>query len=277
MLPISKVSAAVAMLGLGLLARAQSPVTAQVSPKRIANVQDPAAVDRGHKTFESNCAFCHGGSAKGGESGPDLLRSVTVLDDEGGDKIGPVVHGSRVDKGMPKFPLTDAQISDISAFLHDRVHAAAQRGSYKILNIVTGDPKKGDAYFHGAGGCAGCHSVDGDLAHIGSKFDAVNLQQKIIMPREWRGRRNPGAIPNKQLTTVDITLASGEKVTGSLVALDDFYIGIRDQNGDYRSFTRKGNVPKLEIHDPLKAHTDMLTKYTDADIHNLTAYLVNVK
>ena len=31
------------------------------------------------------------------------------------------------------------------------------------------------------------------------------------------------------------------------------------------------------MHDPLKAHTDMLKKYTDADIHNLTAYLVTLK
>jgi cytochrome c oxidase cbb3-type subunit III len=29
--------------------------------------------------------------------------------------------------------------------------------------------------------------------------------------------------------------------------------------------------------DPLQAHTDMLMKYSDADIHNLTAYLVTLK
>ena len=33
----------------------------------------------------------------------------------------------------------------------------------------------------------------------------------------------------------------------------------------------------MEVHDPLKAHTDMLRKYTDADIHNVTAYLVTLK
>jgi cytochrome c oxidase cbb3-type subunit III len=31
------------------------------------------------------------------------------------------------------------------------------------------------------------------------------------------------------------------------------------------------------LHDPLKAHYDMLMKYKDSDIHNLTAYLVTVK
>ena len=33
----------------------------------------------------------------------------------------------------------------------------------------------------------------------------------------------------------------------------------------------------MEIRDPLKVHTDMLAKYTDADIHNVTAYLVTLK
>src|ERR1039457_4317374 len=68
---------------------------------------DPAAVERGQKIFQSNCSFCHGANAKGGESGPDLLRSILVLHDENGDKIGPVVHNGRLDKGMPKFPLSE--------------------------------------------------------------------------------------------------------------------------------------------------------------------------
>ena len=40
---------------------------------------------------------------------------------------------------------------------------------------------------------------------------------------------------------------------------------------------RDGATPKVEIHDPLQAHLDLLRKYTDADIHNVTAYLVTLK
>ena len=50
-----------------------------------------------------------------------------------------------------------------------------------------------------------------------------------------------------------------------------------DANGEYRSFSRDGNTPRVEINNPLKAHTDLLPKYTDADIHNVTAYLVTLK
>jgi len=76
---------------------------------------------------------------------------------------------------------------------------------------------------------------------------------------------------------VTVTLASGEKVSGTLDRVDDFSVSLRDSSGDYRSFTREGAVPAVEIHDPLKAHTDLLAKYTDADIHNVTAYLVTLK
>ena len=69
-------------------------------------VYDQATLDAGKRLFSANCAFCHGSSAKGGESGPDLLRSVTVLHDEDGELIGKVLQNGRVDKGMPKFTFT---------------------------------------------------------------------------------------------------------------------------------------------------------------------------
>ena len=39
------------------------------------------------------CAFCHGDDARGGDGGPNLLRSQIVLDDQKGELIGNVVHG----------------------------------------------------------------------------------------------------------------------------------------------------------------------------------------
>ena len=74
-----------------------------------------------------------------------------------------------------------------------------------------------------------------------------------------------------------VTPSSGPAVSGTLDRVDDFSVSLRDASGDYHSFTREGASPKVEIHDPLKAHSDLLGKYTDADIHNLTAYLVTLK
>jgi cytochrome c oxidase cbb3-type subunit III len=50
----------------------------------------------------------------------------------------------------------------------------------------------------------------------------------------------------------------------------------RSPAGDYRTFRRAANV-KVEVRDPLAAHHELLDQHTDADMHNLLAYLVTLK
>ena len=63
---------------------------------------DQAAADRGKQIFVPACGFCHGPDARG-KSGPDLLRSTLVRDDHG-SQIGPVIHAGRPDRGMRLSP-----------------------------------------------------------------------------------------------------------------------------------------------------------------------------
>jgi mono/diheme cytochrome c family protein len=243
--------------------------------------QDPAAVARGAKVFAVNCAGCHGPGAKGGPGAPDLVRSVLVLDDEKGILIAPVIRNGRPDKGMPKFALSEQQISDVVAWLHLQTYTAGHRTTYMFRDIVTGNAQKGEAYFNGAGKCNTCHSATGDLAGIGKKYDPLSLQSRWLHPREAsgrRGRRASGKEPRGSAPTVTVTLASGQSISGRLDHIDDFVVSLRDAQGDFHSFSLNGtNPPRVEIHDPLQAHTEMLGKYTDADIHNVTAYLVTLK
>jgi mono/diheme cytochrome c family protein len=234
---------------------------------------DPASVDRGRQTFGATCGFCHGTSGKGGEKGPDLLRSVLVLDDVNGKSIGPVILKGRQEKGMPRFALTQAQILDIANFLHSSILSAEDRDNYKILNIVTGDPKAGAAYFQS--NCASCHSVTGDLKGIATKYEPVTLQGKFIEPNQsWTEGNPPHTV---SAVSVTVTLPSGETVSGEPVTVDDFTVSLRDKDGNYHSFRRTKSGPKVEIHNRLQAHLDLLTRYSDDDIHNLTAYLVTLK
>jgi len=235
---------------------------------------DAATLERGKTTFVAQCAACHGSNAKGGENGPDLIRSVQVIDDDNGNLIGPIVRGARQAQGMPKFDISQGQLSDIVAFLHEGVRAAAERGTYKILNIVTGNAGAGEAYFNGAGKCNTCHSPTGDLKGIGAKYDPITLQGRFLMPvggRTANQRRTIAPI------VVTVMLPSGLSFKGTLERIDDFTVSLTDTNGDYHSFARNGAVPKVDLKDPLKTHYDMLAKYTDADMHNLTAYLVTLK
>jgi cytochrome c oxidase cbb3-type subunit III len=267
----------------------QAGKTAAAGDKSLTNAaaiagskQDPAAVERGGKVFATSCAGCHGPSGRGGPGAPDLVRSLLVLDDEKGILIAPVVREGRPDKGMPKLGLTEPQIADVVAWLHLQTYAAGHRGTYTFQNIVTGDAQKGKIYFNSGGKCSTCHSVTGDLAGIGRKYDAFSLQSRWLQPRNSRGRRGRGGeastTSSKSEPTVKVTLASGESFSGTLDHIDDFTVSLHNSNGEFRSFARDtATPPQVEVHDPLQAHTDLLRKYTDADIHNVTAYLVTLK
>ena len=262
----------------GAAAGAQNRTSAIGNFLAIGAPPDPAAVERGEKLFVANCAFCHGTNAKGGATGPDLVRSVLVLHDEGtGKDIGPVILNGRPAKGMPKFDFTEAQIKDIAAFLRSRNQAAANRMDYKILNINTGDPKAGEAYFNAH--CANCHSATGDLAHIASKDDAPTLQNKFLYPLEHHYPGMPGPPPDPRTEkTVTVTLPSGESFSGKLDHIDDFSVAMTDSSGEYHSWLLDGATGvRVEIHDPLKAHEELLKQYTDADMHNVLAYLETLK
>jgi len=195
-----------------------------------------------------------------------------VLHDEKGELIGPVLKEGRPDKGMPPFPsLTMDQISDLAQFLHMRVEQSANRGLYVVENIVSGDARAGEAYFNGEGRCNTCHSPTGDLAHIASRLQPVELQSAFLWPGSPAGERGRGARGSQ----VTVTLPEGQSITGTLKRMDDFDVSMYDSAGGYHSWPR--DEVKVELKNNLAAHRALLDRYTDADIHNLLAYLVTLK
>ena len=239
---------------------------------------DPAAIERGKAVYGVQCAFCHGSDARGGEGGPNLLRSELALNDRKGELIAPVVQNGRVDGGMPKFPLTNAQIEDIAAYVHSFRVSGYDAVRNSPTTILVGDAKSGQAYFQTK--CASCHSVTGDLKGIGAKFeDPKLLQNFFLMPGGGRGGfgGGGGAPSNIPPTTVTVSFAGGQKLEGRLGRIDDFIVTLTLADGTQRTVRRDGDTPRVEIHDPLQPHKDLLPVYTDKNIHDLTAYLVTVK
>lgn len=219
-----------------------------------------------------------GYSAQKGRSNPALVRSTVVLHDQGtGKEIGPVIHNGRPGKGMPAFPnFTDAQIHDIAQFLLGRTQAAANRMDYTIQNIVTGDPKAGEAYFQAH--CADCHSPTGDLAHIAKKYEPVALQTRFLYP-QTSNFFGMGPPPDpRSLKHVTVTLPSGQTYSGVLVRIDDFSVSLREESGVYRSWVYDDvQGIHVDVHDPLAQHLKLLHQYTDADMRNILAYLETLK
>ncbi len=254
--------------------RPQIPVAYPDRPKAPQDV-----LDRGKAVYGVNCAFCHGSDAGGGEVGPNLLRSSVVLSDMSGELIAPLVHGSRADKGMPRIDMTDAQVSDVAAWLHSLKVASRTDPNENNIDIVRGDAKAGEVYFQKT--CASCHSATGDLKGFAAKMpNPKTLQQTWMLPGGGGGRLF-GAAPVTGVhvppVTATVTLPSGEKVEGVMTRIDDFYVGLTQADGSIRGFERMGDTPKVELHDPLAAHRELLRQYKDKDIHDLTAYMVTLK
>ena len=195
-----------------------------------------------------------------------VVRSPLVAHDVKGDLIGGIIRQGRPDKGMPAMPLTDAQVSDIAAFLHARAAAAQSSNgvpkTYPLEKLLTGNADAGKAFFNGAGGCNGCHSSTVDLSGVASKYSPLDLQAHMLYP----GGRH---------TTVVVTLASGEQIKGPLEHLDEFMVSLRDPSGWYRSFSREH--VKVEVQDALAGHRELLGRLTPANVHNLFAYLQTLK
>jgi mono/diheme cytochrome c family protein len=254
---------------------------------------DAATLARGKQNYSTNCAYCHGEDARGGDNGGvNLLRSEVVMKDQNGEGLRTFLSNESEGghaasrEGVLKFNFTSAQVKDLQAFLadlaayiHDFRVSSRDPGRIRPPTVLVGDATAGQRYFEQK--CASCHAATGDLKGIASRItDPRSLQQTWLIPAVYGFRGfNPPADGPTQVPppTVTVTLANGQKLEGTLGRIDDFLVTFTMADGNPRTVRREGDVPKVEIHDPMKPHKELLPVYTDTDIHNVTAYLVTLK
>ncbi len=227
-------------------------------------------IQEGGGRFASQCGFCHGRDATGGESGPDLTRSTMVAEDVRGDKLGPFLHVGRPARGMPAYDLPPEEVTQLAAFIHGQMDKFATLGggrrSVEPEDLRTGNATAGRAYFNGAGKCSSCHSVTGDLAGVATRYQGLALLRRML---------SPSGNPAPKRPTATLTLASGETITAPLTNEDEFSVTILDSSNGRKKYQK--DAVKIKMEDPLSAHFNQLGKYTDGDMHNVYAYLETLK
>jgi cytochrome c oxidase cbb3-type subunit 3 len=243
---------------------------------------DPAQIAHGKALFAVNCVSCHGVDLRGGDlGGPNLLRSQLALSDQNGELILPIIQGSRQDEGMPAIPIDPQDGLAVAAYIRSVVETIGSQGrppsvGKEAPSILVGDAGAGQTYF--AARCASCHSPTGDLQGIAARItDPKALQTTWVAGGARRRRMQAAPSDSRRAATVSVTLPSGEKVEGRLIRIDDFLVTVGQADGTERTFRRDDDVPKVELHDPMQAHRDLMAVYTDKDIHDVTAYLVTLK
>lgn len=258
-------------------ARGQARAPSSFNSGQVRAPEDPAAVAHGKMLYGINCQACHGSDLRGGDmGGPNLLRSRVALTDQHGELIIPIIQGSRKAQGMPNIGLNNEDAGAVAAYVRSVIGTIGSQGTppgeKKALNILVGDASRGQVYF--AAHCASCHSATGDLKGIASAYPEPTELQALWL-RGGAGNAQQRTTARK--ATVDVTTAPGKKVSGELIHIDDFLVTLKQGDETERTFLRKGAVPLVVVHDPMQAHRDMLPRYTDHDIHDLTAYLVTLK
>jgi cytochrome c oxidase cbb3-type subunit 3 len=246
---------------------------------------DPALIARGGTVYGIECRSCHGADLRGGDlGGPNLLRSQVVLNDQDGELFRPIINGSRQGLGMPAIKMSDEDVKAVAAYVHSIVATARGQGAPPagppvVLNVLVGNATAGQSYF--AAKCSACHSPTGDLAGIAAREpDATQLQNLWVSGGSTGRGRGAGAGParaGRREVTATVTLPGGQKVEGRLDRMDDFTITVTPDGEVPRTFRRDGDVPRVDVHDPLAGHQNLLPVYTDRDIHDVTAYLATLK
>ena len=242
------------------------PMAAQPATDAGAEVHTSDLAEAGKGLFQQNCAFCHGRDAMGGESGPDLTRSKLVKTDVKGDKISIVVSQGRPEKKMPAFNFSTQEMSQIVAYIHAQEAMASQtkggRRGVDVADLQTGNVEAGKQYFNGAGGCSSCHSPTGDLSGIATRYEGLQLEERMLYPKDVKDH-------------ITVTLPSGKVIHGIVAYHDEFTVGMREDDGSYHSWPARSVQYKIDA--PEQAHVELFSRYTDDDIHNLMAYIQTLR
>ena len=265
-LPKDELAALLRFLATSPKIETSLPSQSSLAPRKGLKLSPQEAA--GSALFQQNCAFCHGRDAMGGETGPDLTRSKLVLSDKDGSQIAQVVSEGRTngDKKMPAFRFSSSEVAGLVAFVRARVTAAeAMKGGRRgvdVSDLQTGNAQAGKEYFDGVGGCAKCHSPTGDLSGIATRYEGLQLEERMLYPGQAK-------------STVTVTLPNGQQIAGALAYHDEFTIALTDRNGVYKSWP--ADAVKYVIDSPVNAHIELFSRYTDDDIHNLMAYIQTLR
>lgn len=216
--------------------------------------------DQGRALFRSNCAFCHGGDARGGR-GPNLV-SAPLTHGESDEALKTVIREGVPGTSMPAFSeFTAEEVAEIVAYVKS-LSAGVNRQV-----PVEGDPTRGRRVYL-ENGCAGCHRIGGEGSVYGPDLSRIGAARSIQYIRE--SIVNPSADIPQEYQGVTVVTRDGRNVTGVRINEDTFSVQLRDASQQFRMF-QKDSV--REVKDVDKSLMPGYTSLSDSDLQNLLAYL----
>ena len=259
-------------------------------PAQQRDPADPAVVARGRAVYDTECRSCHGPDLRGGERGGSEPASVDAHAERSRWRAAAAGRfRARTRSACRPAGLTPDDVKAVAAYIHSILALAPGQGAPPPgppveLKVLVGDAAAGAAIFRGevrelslrdwrsqghrcarSRSCSTAESVD--CRRAGTEDAAAAVRARCQLP----------PMTTRREATVVVTLPTGQKYEGRLERIDDFIVSLTQADGTPRSFRRNGDVPKVDVRDPLEAHRELLPIYTDKDIHDVTAYLASLK
>jgi len=242
----------------------------------------PEEISEGGRSFESNCASCHGSA---GDQVPGVaLMSGKFRRASTDEEVAGIIRNGVAGTAMQGFNFTEQQALMVVAYLR----------SFSD-NTISGDiPPLGDAargkqILEGKGQCLGCHRVGENGSRTGPDLTFIGAPQRplvffgppapaptptAIVQELQRSLLDPDAEVTPANRTYRAVLKDGTTVTGRLLNLDTFTVQLFDSEerlltlprSDLREFTLQKS--------PMPSYRDRLSSQ---ELLDLLAYLFSLK
>lgn len=236
----------------------------------------PNEVAAGQQLFQAHCVACHGPEGVGGK-GPTLAQP-TLPRGSTDEALLRIITNGISGTEMPRTRLDETQIRQVAAY----VRALGRRP----IEPVPGDPLRGARLYREVGGCAQCHSVNGqggaigpDLSEIGRQRSAAHLRRALVepgaeVPRSFSAFRGDSGLPANFLF-VRVVTQSGDSVSGVRVNEDSFSVQLRDLTGRVHSFLKSDlkELHKDRGFSPMPSYAAL----SSSELDDLVAYLVSLQ
>jgi putative heme-binding domain-containing protein len=223
---------------------------------------DPRAARAGGVIFRAQCATCHGADARGISSidAPDLTLMFTREETTDGsvfDTIQQGIPGSI----MPPHGFPDAEIWMLVSYLKSVAVGGSQ-------DDFEGDSDLGRNLF--AANCSRCHRASGGGGSLGPALGSITARRSRAAL--INSVRMPNSSIGRSYKPVELLMADGSAVSGTLKSEDAFSIQIMDSDQQLRAFS-KSDIDELrrDINSLMPAFSQSML--SDSDVENILSFL----
>jgi cytochrome c oxidase cbb3-type subunit III len=220
-----------------------------------------STVAPGQRTFNSNCAGCHGLDGRGGDKGPNIAGGG--LSDA---QVSAIISKGKAGTSMPAFSsLNERQIRAIIGYLR------ILQGKLEARTLP-GDPRRGKAIFFGKGECSSCHTISGEGGFLGPDLSAYGSERpaKVIRDEISKAER----VPPSGYRSALITTRDGSRLEGVIRNEDNFSMQLLTINGGFH-FLQKSDLQNVEHPTQSLMPTNYPQRLSPVELNDLVSYLMN--